>query len=263
MPAIDSEADLERLFERLRTVEAPRSLRSKVLRAVGLSDSYFTLDTPLGPLYVAFNERGLSAVFHAADASEFERRFEREMGRQVGVVASPPQQLAGTLREWLAGDRRHALRFDLDGLAPFQQAVLRKTLEIPPGQIRPYSWIAREIGHPRAARAVGTALAKNPIPLFIPCHRVVRGDGRIGRYSLIGPQAKQAILEAEGVPVTEIERLASNQVRYLGSKTTHVFCFPTCRHARGISEQHRVPFSSEVQARAAGYRPCKVCRPAV
>ena len=79
----------------------------------------------------------------------------------------------------MTGRRRVRLQFDLRRLSPFERDVLRKTLEIPRGEARTYGWIAREIGRPGAVRAVGSALNKNPIPLLIPCHRVVRSDGQI------------------------------------------------------------------------------------
>jgi O-6-methylguanine DNA methyltransferase len=141
--------------------------------------------------------------------------------------------------------------------------VLQKAREIPRGEVRPYAWIAREIGHPRAVRAVGTALGHNPAPLLIPCHRVVRSDGHLGEYSMGGPEAKRAVLTAEGVDPERLEQLASSGVRYFGSDTTHIFCFPTCRHTHRLMDKHKVTFRSESEARAAGYRPCKVCRPAV
>jgi O-6-methylguanine DNA methyltransferase len=75
---------------------------------------------------------------------------------------------------------------------------LIKAREIPAGQVRPYGWIASEIGRPKAVRAVGTALGRNPVPLLIPCHRVVRTDGRVGDYAF-GPPAKRALLAAEGL----------------------------------------------------------------
>jgi hypothetical protein len=109
---------------------------------------------------------------------------------------------------------------------------------------------------------VGTALAHNPIPLFIPCHRVVRSDGQLGNYSLIGPEVKRRVLEAEGVHVAHLEQLAQSGVRYFGSDSTHIFCFPTCRYNKTLTVRHKVTFSSDIQARVAGYRPCKVCRPA-
>jgi O-6-methylguanine DNA methyltransferase len=177
--------------------------------------------------------------------------------------------LARALPAWLArglnraprGEGKGELRFDLRGLSEFERAVLLKALEIPRGEVRSYSWIAREIGRPKAVRAVGTVLARNPIPLFIPCHRVVRSDGHLGRYSLIGDDAKRTILAAEGIDPDALEMLASQGVRYFGSNTTHIFCFPTCRHARRTTTPHLRHFHSEAEALAAGYRPCKVCRP--
>lgn len=245
----------------LRDVQAPPSLKPGVLLSVGLADAYFPLDTPLGRLYVAHSEVGLSAVLYASSPDEFERLFQLQTGR-AAVPRRPPAKLVETLREWLCGDRHRKLRFDLRGLGKFQQAVLFKALEIPFGQVRPYSWIAREIGHPKAVRAVGTALAHNPIPLFIPCHRVVRSDGHLGNYSLIGPEAKRRVLEAEGVQIEQIQELAGAGIRYVGSDSTHIFCFPTCRYNKTLTPGHKVQFASEAQARAAGYRPCKVCRPA-
>jgi O-6-methylguanine DNA methyltransferase len=245
----------------LRHVQAPRSVRQQALLRTGLADGYCPIETPLGQLYIAFNPLGLSAVMWARNPEDFERQFQAERGRLV-IRQDPPERLARTLREWLRGDRRHKLSFDLRGLGQFQQTVLFKALEIPYGQIRPYGWIAREIGRPGAVRAVGTALARNPIPLFIPCHRVVRSDGQLGRYSLIGPDAKRRVLEAEGVRVEVLEELAREGVRYFGSDTTRIFCFPTCRYNKTLTKEHTVLFSSEAEARAAGYRPCKVCRPA-
>src|SRR5690349_14518498 len=182
-----TELDVIARLGELREVRAPQSVRTGALLRTGLADAYFPLESPVGRVYLAFNEHGLSAVLHAPTAERFEQTFRAETGR-LALRREPPEPLVRTLREWLRGDRRHKLRFDLRGLGEFQQAVLFKALEIPYGQIRPYSWIAREIGHPQAVRAVGTALGHNPIPLFIPCHRVVRSDGHLGQYSLIGPE---------------------------------------------------------------------------
>jgi O-6-methylguanine DNA methyltransferase len=81
-----------------------------------------------------------------------------------------------------------------------QQFVLAKLLEIPRAQVRSYAWVAKEIGNPRAVRAVASAIGKNPIPILIPCHRVVRSDGQIGEF-IFGPMFKHRLLENEGVSV--------------------------------------------------------------
>jgi O-6-methylguanine DNA methyltransferase len=172
-----------------------------------------------------------------------------------------PARLERQVRQRLAGRRAAGPDVDLAALTTFQQAVLRKTMEIPYGEVRPYAWVAREIGRPRAVRAVGSALARNPIPFVIPCHRVVRADGHIGEYGAGGPAAKSAVLRTEGVDPGELERLADRGVVYVGSDTTRVYCYPSCRHARRISPRHQVTFGSAEEAVSDGYRACRDCRP--
>lgn len=87
-------------------------------------------------------------------------------------------------------------RCDLSGLSPFTRAVLRITAKIPYGEVRSYEWVARKLGKPRAVRAVGNALARNPIPIIIPCHRIVRSDGTIGGFAL-GTAWKRRLLALE------------------------------------------------------------------
>jgi methylated-DNA-[protein]-cysteine S-methyltransferase len=157
-----------------------------VLVRVGAADRYARLDTAIGPVFVAFNRQGVSAVAPVQSPAGFEREFAARTGRRVYAATALPGPLARAAAALLHGPRRKLLRVDLRGLSAFEQAVLRKTMEIPRGEVRPYSWVAREIGRPRAARAVGTALSGNPIPVLIPCHRVVRSSGRVGEYAL-GP----------------------------------------------------------------------------
>ena len=246
--------DLKRLGE----VKAPAGFADRLLAHVGMADSYARFETVLGAVYVAWNRQGVSAAARSASAGEFEDWFRRDVGRQL-FAATPPAGLASKIEDELNG--KHRLRFDLRGLTLFEKAVLRKTREIPRGQVRPYGWVAREIGHPAAVRAVGTALAHNPIPYFIPCHRVVRTDGQIGNYGGGGPEAKRAILTLEGVQLKRLQELAHSGYRYEGVRTTKVFCFPTCYHGRMAKERNLVHFRNEAEARAAGYRPCRDCRP--
>ena len=116
-----------------------------------------------------------------------------------------PAALADAISRRLAGERRVRIPLDLRGRTEFEVAVWTKALEIPRGEVRPYGWIAAEIGRPRAVRAVGTALGHNPVPLIVPCHRVVRTDGTIGQYSLGGPGNKRTILSAEGLDPAAME----------------------------------------------------------
>jgi O-6-methylguanine DNA methyltransferase len=142
------------------------------------------VDGPLGPLYVAFTDRGIASVCPVAwvdGADRFAESFRSRFGRPVRPAARPPAGLAAAVRS----GRGTGLDYDLRAVGEFDRAVLAKTLEIPRGEVRPYSWIAREIGRPRAVRAAGSALGRNPVPILIPCHRVVRSDG--ARSSCCGP----------------------------------------------------------------------------
>lgn len=241
---------------------APASLAPAVLIETGLADAWASLPSPLGEILVAWNGRGVSAISLATDAAAFEGRFVADHGRPLHRAASVPVGLARKIGRALGGDRRADVPLDLRGATAFEVAVWQKTLEIPRGEIRPYGWVAAEIGKPAAVRAVGTALGHNPIPLVVPCHRVVRSDGLIGNYSMGGPENKRRILRLEGLDPDELEAQARAGIRYVGSDTTHIVCLPTCHHARRITAPHRVPFRGLRDAAQAGYRPCLDCRPA-
>ncbi len=254
------EHDLEAAMAGLAT-SAPASLRLGVMVDIGLADRYALMDSPIGPLFVAWNGLGVSAIEAAADDAAFEASHDQRTGRWATRTDHLPEEMASAIGRRLAGDRRVRIDLDLRGHTAFERDVWRKTLEIPRGEVRPYGWIAAEIGRPRAVRAVGTALGHNPVPLVVPCHRVVRSDGMIGQYSLGGPQNKRTILAAEGLDPDILETQARAGIRYLGSDTTHIVCLPTCHNARRISAAHRVAFRSMGHALAAGYRACRECRP--
>ncbi|WP_188195443.1 methylated-DNA--[protein]-cysteine S-methyltransferase [Nonomuraea sp. SYSU D8015] len=209
---------------------------------------------PIGELRVAFTDHGVAYV-HPREG--FAEAFRERFGRPLLPAARPPAGLLPALRT----GRASGVRLDLRELSDFQRDVLEAAREIPHGEVRPYSWIAARIGRPRAVRAVGTALADNPVPLLVPCHRVTRSDGAVGDY-VFGAAAKERLLMAEGVDLERLRRLAGERVFYLASDTTGVVCFPTCHNARRITPAHRHGFRTLAQARAAGYRPCRTCRPA-
>jgi methylated-DNA-[protein]-cysteine S-methyltransferase len=234
---------------------------------------YTTIETPVGHLAIAYRN-GRVVYCAAVDAGERAAQirgdtrgapaaigaFERDVARSLGALPQreqvPPPALERAVRDHLAGRKRFAA-VDLTWLKPFQRRVLEKTAEIPRGEVRPYGWIAREIGAPGAVRAVGTALGHNPIPFLIPCHRVVRSDGSLGEYSGGGPAVKERVLAFEGAPLPDV--LAGP--RYRGSRTTQIVCYPSCRAARRIRPEYAVPFASLAQAGQYGYRPCRLCRP--
>ena len=232
-----------------------------MLRRVGLADLYWRLDSPVGAVFVAASRAGISMVSRAKSPEDFERSFERLRGRPVSRAASRPPAAVRTLMKNLSSRDRAKLQFDLRGLSEFERAVLRKALEIPGGEVRPYSWIAREIGHPEAVRAVGTALGKNPVPLLIPCHRVVRADGTLGQYSMGGSRVKRALLEVEGVGAgrDRAARRAGASGISATRRSATTATRPAAARSPSCSSNH-IPFHNEREALAAGYRPC---RPAV
>jgi len=242
---------------------APPELAPTVLVRVGLADEYLTADSPVGPVFVARNGRGVSATgpaFTADAADAFEAAFVGRFGRNLRRAPHVEAGYRTALERALHEGRGRGVRFDLRGLSPFAATVLGTALRIPRGETRPYGWVAREIGSPAAVRAVGTALGHNPVPLLIPCHRVVRSDGTIGEYAW-GSAVKRAVLASEGLDPAALEHDAQHGLRYMGSDTTHIVCLPTCHYARRVMARHQVPFRSLEAAAAAGYRPCKVCRP--
>jgi len=169
----------------------------------GLADALFTrLKTPIGRLLVVQGERGVVRV-------SFEE--EPEDGVLAEVAARFGPRIVGSDRElattrdafdaYFAGEGDpHGLPVDLSLVAaPFRHAVL-ETLhdEVAPGQVVTYGDLARRAGNPRAYRAAATACARNPIPILVPCHRVLPGGGGLGAYGG-GPERKRALLELEGL----------------------------------------------------------------
>jgi O-6-methylguanine DNA methyltransferase len=236
-------------------VEPPEPLSGRLFAG------WVEVDGPAGCLLVGFTDEGIAYVRPASafdgHAGRFVEEFRQRFGRPILPAKRPPAGLVTALRT----GRSRGLSFDLRGLSPFEQAVLRKALEIPRGETRPYAWIATQISRPRAVRAAGSALGRNPVPILIPCHRVVREDGETGNY-IFGSSVKEELLRGEGVSLQEVHAFAAAGIRYLGSDSTHIVCYPTCHAARRIAPFHRTGFKTLSQAVEAGYRPCRLCRPA-
>ncbi len=186
--------NLAQEMDRLITT-APPGVEKGVALGTGLSDGFSVFESPLGPVVVAFNPRGVSAVDLFGDG--FEQRFEQRFRRGL-LEARPPREWDDLILRALAEGRPGALPVDLRSVTSFQKEVLQETAAIPRGQTRSYGWLAHQAGRPKAARAVGQTMARNPVPLVIPCHRVIRSDGHIGHYGLGGVDNKQTLLRIEG-----------------------------------------------------------------
>ncbi len=239
---------------------APESLAAAVLDATATGRFFDIVPGPTGDLVIGWSKAGIFGVAPDWDRAEFIERHS------APPLVPQPKELPARLRSQvdrvLETGKIGRLSVDLSELTEFQQAVLRKAAEIPPGQLRPYGWIAREIGKPGATRAVGSALNRNPVPVIIPCHRVGRSDGTVGQYAY-GPEMKRALLSHEGLDPDEVDEAAERGVRYVGSSTTHIYCHPTCQNAKRIRESNRVELKSAKTTETKGFRACKVCRPAV
>jgi methylated-DNA-[protein]-cysteine S-methyltransferase len=162
-----------------------------------------TSETPLGRLWLAVSDRGLVAVETGCSQVEFETYLSKHFKRHVEHAPKRVAGWASQLREFLAGKRREfSGTIDWDVLRPFQQAVLRATFAIPCGETRTYKELAGQVGRPHSARAVGRAEATNPMPLVIPCHRVIGTDGKLHGYGLAeGVRTKEWLLRMEGAVI--------------------------------------------------------------
>jgi methylated-DNA-[protein]-cysteine S-methyltransferase len=197
-----NQAQLEETLQALRAREnIPASERRAAIRAqlVAPTGVYlYVVETHLGWIGVASSPQGIrSLVLPRSTRSDAQSALQHEFPDGV-LRDDAPENIRGELREYSQGQcRRFALPVDLSAVRPFQRAVLTAISKIPFGQTRTYGWVAREIGQPRAARAVGQALHTNPIPIIIPCHRVVASDGGLGGYGG-GLPMKIKLLQLEG-----------------------------------------------------------------
>ncbi len=154
--------------------------------------------SPLGPLYIAASEHGLCSVGFGVRQADFLGGLDPLARTEQSQPALMP--IAEQLQAYFAGARTSFdLPLDLSQLTPFQLSVLQAACRIPPGTVWTYGQVAQAIDKPRASRAVGQALGRNPVPIVIPCHRVVASDGSLGGYSGGGGlDSKRLLLHLEG-----------------------------------------------------------------
>jgi O-6-methylguanine DNA methyltransferase len=195
---------------------------------------------------------GLIARFAIEASDRGVRRLAYGRGRDVATRAGRRhlERAREELHEYLAG-RRTFFTVPMDlAVPPFQAKVLTAADRVPFGEVTSYAELARRIGHPRAARAVGNALGANPVPIFLPCHRIVRGDGTWGHYAFGGALKTRLLALERATPAL------------VGSATTRIVCRHGCAHEQRIAEPNRIVFASVADAASVGYRPCRRCRPA-
>ena len=160
----------------------------------GLVDvRYDVFDSPIGELHAASTERGLCRISYWGEG------WEEQLARQFGVrvLRAPLDDVRRELDEYFEG-KRHEFDLPLDlRVAPFHEAVLRELALVPYGSTETYGSLAKRVGRPSAARAVGTVMNRNPIPIVLPCHRVVGANGSLVGYAG-GLDVKRRLLQLEG-----------------------------------------------------------------
>ena len=187
--------NIEKLLGDLN-VTPPVDLERSTLVDAGAADQVAATDSAFGPLWISWSPigvTGLSPLFACPTVDE----FVEEHRRNVYSASRLPTDLTDQIDSALEFGTTPDFPVDLRGITEFQGAVLEACRRIESGSVRSYGWIADELENPGAVRAVGTALGHNPIPLLIPCHRVVRSDGSIGSYAF-GSDMKHDLLLSEG-----------------------------------------------------------------
>jgi methylated-DNA-[protein]-cysteine S-methyltransferase len=170
--------------------------------ATGLLDvSYDIADTPVGPLFVAVSELGLCRISYDPEPDRQVEELARTFGSRVLRAPRPLDPVKRELDEYFEG-RRHEfdLPVDLRGRTDFSRLVLEQLARVPYGEVTTYGSLAARSGRPKAARAVGTIMNRNPIPIVLPCHRVVGWTGSLVGYGG-GLERKRLLLDLEHAPV--------------------------------------------------------------
>ena len=168
----------------------------------GLRDvSYDIADTPVGPLLVAVTGEGLCRISFDPEPEREAEELARSFGTRVLRAARPIDPVKRELDEYFEGRRREFdLPVDLRGRSEFSRVVLEQLARVPYGEVTTYGSLATRTGRPRAARAVGTIMNRNPIPIVLPCHRVVGSTGSLVGYGG-GLERKRLLLDLEHAPV--------------------------------------------------------------
>lgn len=164
---------------------------------------YTIFDTEIGTLFAAFSRRGISALQFFCDEGTHTEQLRRRFKCGVVYDASLTRTVFRFLRNYLMGN--HPIcswDVDLYGLSPFDKRILSVVRNIPYGSVASYSDVASAAGVPKAARAVGNVMRRNPIVIIIPCHRVIRADGSLGGFGG-GIGLKERLLHIEGVSLSD------------------------------------------------------------
>ncbi|HXW85032.1 MAG TPA: methylated-DNA--[protein]-cysteine S-methyltransferase [Candidatus Binataceae bacterium] len=217
--------------------------------------------SPIGRLLVAESPRGIAAV-HFLEVSGPERTLEL-LRQHFDLVENAPfaERMSREIDRYLDGDL-NVLSHPVDWAlveSDFHLRALKRLCKVGPGSVITYQGLAAAIGQPSGPRAVGNAMATNPVPLYVPCHRVISSDGTVGKYGG-GVATKVTLLRTEGFEIEPDLRFGEHSV--MGHRGTHIYCRATCSAARRARIANVTIFADSAHAREAGLRACKLCHPA-
>ena len=178
--------------------ELDRRFRDAAARESLLDAAYDLVDSPIGTLFVATTERGFCRIVYDAEPEQELDGLARAFGLRVLRSAPPIDPARRQLDEYFHGKRhRFDLPVDIALLADFNRRVLGELARVPYGEVVTYGELAARAARPRAARAVGTVMNRNPLPIVLPCHRVIGANGKLVGYGG-GLDRKEALLRLEG-----------------------------------------------------------------
>jgi methylated-DNA-[protein]-cysteine S-methyltransferase len=253
--ATDAAIDNILRIARRRLARALAPIRRPVAR-IGV------IESRLGRLLAAESPRGLVALTYL-DSRDGKTTIAA-LKRKFDLVDDPETaaRIGAEIDQYLAGDPEAIAQRPIDlslVASAFQRRALTRLREVPPGSVVTYQGLAAAIGSPSSQRAIGTAMASNPLPIYVPCHRVIKSDGKIGNYGG-GVERKLKLLRAEGFAVDRGDRVGPQAV--YGHWQSRIFCRPTCSAVRRAERQKWIIFTDPERARGVGMRACKLCRPA-
>lgn len=248
---------IDELLQKARTRLAPALARiRRPLARVAV------IDSSIGRLMAAESARGLVALrFLDSDDPAtllvaLRQRFEVIEDGAVAV------EIGREIERLMEGDsgaiRARAVDLSLVE-SDFQRRALTRLRRVPAGSVISYQGLAAALGVPSGQRAIGNTVAANPVPIYVPCHRVIRSDGSIGNYGG-GPERKLSLLRAEGFNVNRQRRVPPEVV--YGHWGSRIFCRPTCSSVRRAERRQWLIFADPERARRFGMRACKLCHPA-
>jgi methylated-DNA-[protein]-cysteine S-methyltransferase len=234
-------------------------LRSRIV-------AYRVFDSPLGPILLAHSEQGVVLVEYLRGRRDLvHSRLARERGIEAVEDGGEADALYRDLQAYLEG-RVQRLPWALDlrfARSAFQRQVLERTAAIPYGAVVSYKRLADDLGQPNAVRAVAQALRWNPVPLAIPCHRVIGTSGLLTGYAGGETGRKRQLLSTEGVPLVPVhdDFAIARGAMYVLAPGDSEYCLPSCPSPESLRSGLLTYFGSRGRAEAVGLQPCTTCRP--